>query len=253
MSRLHRKMTVVVPTYREAANLEELTRRLFAAIRGSGWEAELIFVDDDSRDGTAELVERLRREFDIRCLTRVGRRGLSTAVIEGLDAARHDVLVVMDADLQHPPELVPILAAAVGEGGAEFVLASRYTEGGGIAENWSWVRRLASRTACILARGLTRVSDPMSGFFALPRKTYARAAALSPVGYKIALELIVKCGSPPVAEIPFRFDVRRHGESKFSLNEQANYVRHLLRLYAFRYGSRRRSSPPWSSSPPHGR
>ncbi|MCG3132249.1 MAG: Polyprenol monophosphomannose synthase [Phycisphaerae bacterium] len=231
-------MSVIVPTCREAANLEELVRRLFTAIRGSGWDAELIVVDDDSRDGTTELVERLRREFDVRCITRVGRRGLSTAVIEGLDAARHEVLVVMDADLQHPPELVPILAAAVEEGGADFVLASRYTEGGGIAENWSWVRRLASRTACLLARGLTRVSDPMSGFFALPRKTYARAAVLSPIGYKIALELIVKCGSPSVAEIPFRFDLRRHGESKFSLREQVNYARHLMRLYAFRHGGK---------------
>jgi dolichol-phosphate mannosyltransferase len=114
-------------------------------------------------------------------------------------------------------------------------MGSRYVAGGGMDEDWGWFRHLNSRVATWLARPLSRVTDPMAGFFALRQSTFARAEELDPVGWKIALELIVKCRCRNVAEVPIQFHDRKHGESKLNLKEQINYLRHLKRLYGHRF------------------
>lgn len=230
-------VSIVVPTFREAGNLPILAGRLFAALDKAGITAELIIVDDDSRDGTDHVAADLAKNNDVRLITRVGERGLSSAVVRGLEEARHDCLLVMDADLSHPPESVPDLVRAVASGECDFVIGSRYVPGASTAEDWSFLRRLNSRGATLLARPLTPVRDPMAGFFCLRRTVFdaARAAGLSPIGYKIALEILIKSRCRRVREIPIDFSDRLHGKSKMTLRQQVEYLLHLLRLYRFRW------------------
>ena len=229
-------ISVIVPAFREAANLRPLVERVLAATRAAGQEAEVIIVDDNSQDGTEEVVAGLAGEFPVRLIVREHERGLSSAVLRGFAEARFDRFVVMDADLQHPPELVPVLAAKLAEGDADFVSGTRYAAGGKIGEDWPLLRRLASRAATLLARPLVPLTDPMSGFFALERSTWERAAGnkLDPIGYKIGLELYVKARCRQVAEVPISFAARTAGESKMTLGVNAGYLWHLVHLYHFR-------------------
>jgi dolichol-phosphate mannosyltransferase len=161
---------------------------------------------------------------------------LSRAVLDGLERSDREFVVVMDADLSHPPEAIPKLLAAVRDG-ADVAVGSRFTEGGSTADDWGPFRWLNSRVATLLALPLTTISDPMSGFFAMRRSTLSAAREFDPIGYKILLEIIVKCRCRHVVEVPIHFDNRRWGLSKLSLREQLNYFRHLRRLYTFRYGT----------------
>lgn len=228
-------VSIVVPTYREVGNIPILTKRLFNALRAAEIPAELIFVDDDSRDGSAEAVGELSRDHPVRIITRTNERGLSSAVIRGFAEARHDILLCMDADLSHPPESVPDLIAPIAADEAEFVIGSRYVAGGRTKEDWGILRRINSRGATLLARPLTAVRDPMAGFFCLRRAVLhrAEAAGLNPIGYKIALEIFIKARCRHVAEIPIEFSDRLHGKSKMTFRQQAEYLRHLARLYRF--------------------
>ena len=227
-------VSVVVPTFEEARNLPHLIDRLAAVARAEGLQLDLTIMDDDSRDGSVELV-RDRAEDWVRLLVRTTDRGLSQAVLDGLRRAKGDVLVGMDADLSHPPEAIPAMLAKLREG-ADFVIGSRYTEGGSTAHDWGFLRWLNSRVATWLARPLTHVSDPMSGFFALRRQTFEAGSGFNPVGYKIGLELIVRCRCERVVEIPIHFADRRFGVSKLTLRQQLLYLEHLWRLYAFKFG-----------------
>jgi dolichol-phosphate mannosyltransferase len=157
-------------------------------------------------------------------------------VLHGIAIARGQFLIVMDADLQHPPEAIPYLLSPLKQGDAEFVIGSRYVAGGTTADGWSPLRRLNSAVATLLARPFARrAHDPMSGFFALRRETYQRAARLNPLGYKIALELICKCRARRIMEVPIHFGVRTAGDSKLNLKQQFLYLRHLARLYNFAF------------------
>lgn len=227
-------LSIIVPTYKEAENLPVLVPRLGAMLRDARIRGEILVVDDESGDGTAEACSRLAAEHPLRLLVRRGERGLSGAVLRGLAEAKGALLVVMDADLSHPPEAVPGLVAALSEPGVDFVVGSRYVPGASTDERWGFFRWINSKVATLLARPLTKVRDPMSGFFALRRETLGRAAPLSPIGYKIGLELIVKCGCRAVREVPIHFRDRLHGRSKLGLREQLRYLRHLARLYRFR-------------------
>ncbi len=228
-------VSIIVPTFREAPNVKPLIERVFAALEGVECEAELILVDDDSRDGTEEIVENLKAEYPVRLMVRRDERGLSSAVLAGFGGARYDRFVVLDADLQHPPEMIPALLARLDTGDCDFVIGTRYGGEGAVAAEWPVLRRLGSRLATLLARPLMPLTDPMSGFFALRRETWERARKLSPIGYKIALELYVKGRCKHAAEIPIRFDCRVAGESKLGFAEQLHYLRHLFRLYRFRF------------------
>ncbi len=229
-------VSIIVPTFREALNLETLVQRVFSTLAEAEIEGELIIVDDNSQDGTIEVVETLQKRYSVRLIVRERDRGLSSAVVEGLKSAKHGQLVVMDADLQHPPEMIPALLAALDQDGCDFVLGTRYGRGGSIVEGWSIWRRLASRLATMLAKPLAPMSDPMSGFFALTRGAWERASRIvDPIGYKIGLELFVKSRCGQHAEVPIRFEVRKAGQSKFSVAEQLRYGRHLIKLYRFRF------------------
>jgi dolichol-phosphate mannosyltransferase len=227
-------VSIVVPTFREVEALPELIERVGALRSASSSILELLIVDDDSRDGTEELI-RSRPESWVRLIVRKEDRGLSQAVLEGLRQARGDVLVVMDADLSHPPEVIPQMQDTLARG-AEFVVGSRYIEGGTTADSWGLFRFINSRIATYLARPLTDITDPMSGFFALPRRVFERIESPNPLGYKIGLELIVRCRCQDVREIPIHFANRKHGESKLTLHQQFLYVRHLGRLYRYKLG-----------------
>jgi dolichol-phosphate mannosyltransferase len=168
-------------------------------------------------------------------LVRTGERGLSTAVLNGLCAAEGEVLVVMDADLSHPPEKVLDLVNAIKEG-ADFAVGSRYMRGGSTDDNWGLFRWVNSRAATWLARPISGTTDPMAGFFAMRKDRFTSARDLNPIGYKIALELQVKCDCQVIRDIPIRFRNRLHGKSKLSLREQLNYLRHIKRLYLYKLG-----------------
>jgi dolichol-phosphate mannosyltransferase len=228
-------ITVVVPTYHEVENIPHLVARLDAVRKSAGLDLELLLMDDDSRDGSDALVSRMALPW-VRLVTRRSERGLSLAVLEGLQLSTRDTLIVMDADLSHPPEKIPELLAAL-DGGAEVAVGSRFTEGGSTADDWGLFRWLNSQVATLLALPLTPLKDPMSGFFAIRRATLMTGREFNPVGYKILLELIIKCGCGRVSEIPIHFENRRYGKSALTFAEQLKYIRHLRRLYMYKYGT----------------
>jgi dolichol-phosphate mannosyltransferase len=227
-------LTVIVPTYHEVDNLSELTRRIFLALSKIGIETELLIVDDNSQDGTDRLCKQLESQYPIRLITRTAERGLATAVFRGIQESKSKYVLVMDADLSHPPEDIPRIVECL-KGGADFVVGSRYVRGGSTDAQWGLFRWLNSKVATILARGLTNLKDPMAGFFGFPRRILDGAPQLVPVGYKIGLEILVKAKCEKVEEIPISFAERIKGESKLTLKQQLLYLQHLRRLYRFCY------------------
>lgn len=227
--------TVIVPTRNEAGNVAELTRRLAAAI-GPDVPFEVLFVDD-STDDTPEVIETVAREqgAPLSVLHRddpVG--GLGGAVVDGFRAARSDWIVVIDADLQHPPEFVPRLVAEGQRAGADLVVATRYADGGSGGGLANAYRKLVSRSSTVVTRmvfprSLKPVSDPMSGFFAV-RRSCLDVEQLRPIGFKILLELIVRNSPRRIVEVPYEFRERFAGESKSSLRQGVHFLRHLAAL-----------------------
>lgn len=224
-------LSVVVPTYNEKDNVRRLLRLIDESLRGVGVEYEVVVVDDNSPDGTADVVRSLSGEYPVRLVVRRGRMGLSSAVLDGIRKARGGVVAVMDADLQHPPRLLPELYERVVKG-YDIVVASRYVKGGSV-KGWGLYRRLVSRVATVIARALLpearRVKDPMSGFFAI-RREVVEGVRLNPQGFKILLEILVKGRYNRVCEIPYEFRPREAGESKLGAAEMINYLLHVVRL-----------------------
>ncbi len=229
-----RSVTVVVPTYKEVESLPYLIDRLAKVREMLAIPLDVLIMDDDSDDGSAELIAS-RPENWIQIIVRTTDRGLSAAVLDGLRRARGDLLVCMDADLSHPPEALPTMLKKLAEG-ADFVVGSRYMRGGTTSDDWGFIRWLNSRVATLMARPFVNIRDPMSGFFALTRTTFENARDLNPIGYKIALELIVKCRCERTVEIPIHFEDRRFGKSKLTLKQQLLYLQHLRRLYIYKFG-----------------
>ncbi|MGA3068074.1 MAG: polyprenol monophosphomannose synthase, partial [Tepidisphaeraceae bacterium] len=225
----------IVPTINEAENFPELLRRIDAAL--GPWSYEVIIVDDNSADDTPAVCAKLAATYPLRLMVRSEpKNGLSGAVLYGMAEARGEFLCVMDADLQHPPEKLPELLAPLQNGTADFVVGSRYMPGGSTDGTWGTLRKINSRVATLLARPFAgNITDPMAGFFALRRTTYAGAQQLTPLGYKIALELMCKSRVTAVKEIPIHFGLRQKGRSKLSLKQQFRYLEHLSRLYDFKY------------------
>jgi dolichol-phosphate mannosyltransferase len=218
-------LSLVLPTYNEAANLPRVIPLLQKTLEGI--PHEIIIVDDDSPDGTWKIAEDLAAKHpSVRVLRRVGRRGLSSAVVEGFAMAKGEVLMVMDSDGQHDASLPPALYTAI-RAGAKVAVASRYIEGGGMG-GWKGMRLFMSRAATFLARKLpnVQVSDPMSGFFALDAEAYRKIAPkLHPRGFKILLEILryLPKGSA-TADIPMTFALRKAGQSKMSLGVQMAFI-----------------------------
>ena len=222
-------ISVIIPTYNEKENLEPLVEQVSWALAGEAYE--IVFIDDNSRDGTAELAQALANKYPVRVIVRKTERGLASAVVHGFAQARGDLLAVMDADLQHPPAVLRDMVRAARDG-ADLVVASRYVEGGS-CEGWGLTRRVISKGAIFLAHLLlprTRhIADPMAGFFLL-RRSVVEGAPLKPSGYKILLEVLLMGKYDRAVEVPYSFRVREKGESKLKARTQIDYLKHLLSL-----------------------
>ena len=227
-------VSVIVPTYGEALNLPELLASLERVRQEKALDMEVLIMDDNSQDGTDAAVAAFDRDW-VRLIVRTRNRGLSAAVLDGFCEAKNDVLLVMDADLSHPPEVIPELIEQLCQG-ADFVVGSRYVRGGNTEEAWGIARWINSKAATLLARPFTRIKDPMSGFFAFRRALLKDCPPLNPIGYKIGLEILVKCRCRHIVEIPISFRQRRFGESKLSLREKILYLEHLRRLAEYKFG-----------------
>jgi dolichol-phosphate mannosyltransferase len=224
------QLSVVIPTLNEAGNIEPLLERLGVALAGIEWEA--IFVDDGSKDGTPELLTRIAQaDRRVRMVRRIGRRGLSSAVVEGALASTTPIVAVIDADLQHDEKVLPDLYRAIADEGNELAIGTRYAGNGSTGE-WAEDRLKISRFATALASPImkTKMSDPMSGFFAVRRDILLEAAPrLSSVGYKILLDLAASYPRPlKLAEVGYTFGTRQHGESKLDEMVALEYLELLL-------------------------
>ena len=193
--------------------------RLAAALAGHKWE--LIIVDDGSPDGTADLAESYAPAHPVRVVRRPGKAGLASAVLAGFGDARGDVLLVMDADLSHPPEAVPSLVSAIDQG-ADLAVGSRYVKGGG-TKDWPLKRRIVSRAACLMGNVLVPVRDCTSGFFAI-RRSAIDGVKLNPIGFKIGFEVMARAKYKKVVEVPYVFRDRELGKSKFGRREILQYL-----------------------------
>lgn len=222
-------LTIIIPTYNERENLVLLVEKIHAVL--SDYNYEILFIDDNSSDGTAELAASLSNKYPVRVIVRQNERGLASAVVHGLRRTDSDVLAVMDADLQHPPEVLEDMLEAM-HSDVDLVIASRYIKGGS-CEGWGLGRRVISKGAIFLAHLLLprtrQISDPMSGFF-LFRKSVVDGADLKPTGYKILLEMLLMGQYHNVAEVPYCFRVRKRGESKLNARQQIDYLKHLASL-----------------------
>jgi dolichol-phosphate mannosyltransferase len=227
-------VSLVLPTYNEGKNITAVIEQLVPVFDSvKNLEYEIIVVDDDSPDRTWEIALGLTDRIpQLRVIRRQGERGLSTAVIRGWQIAQGRVLAVMDADLQHPPEVVANLCREM-QRGADLGIASRHVEGGGVSD-WSLVRRIISRGAqligfCLLPEVIGRISDPMSGFFMI-RRTSIQDRQLSPLGYKILVEVLGRGKVGWIAEVPYTFRERAEGTSKLTNKIYFEYFQHLFRL-----------------------
>src|ERR1700692_3273872 len=210
------QLAVIVPTFNERDNVTTLFRRLEAALAGVSWE--VVFVDDNSPDGTWDVVRGLaRQDCRVRCIRRIGRRGLSGAFIEGILACSAPYAAVIDADLQHDETQLPKMLGLLQGGAADLVVGSRYIEGGS-ADSFDRQRAGASQLATEVGKRVLRgkIQDPMSGFFMIRRDRFEQLAPqLSTQGFKILLDIVATArGEMRVVEVPFTFGSRLHGESK---------------------------------------
>jgi dolichol-phosphate mannosyltransferase len=234
MESVDRRLAVVIPTLNEAGNISSLITRLRNALDGVTLNYELIVVDDDSTDGTADVVRALgAQDARVRLLVRKKQSGLAGAVIHGWKNTEATLLGVIDADLQHPPEVLPQLLQAI-KNGHDIAIASRYISNhhASVAD-WSRIRHLISRcttalTAPLQRKGL-RVKDPMSGYFVV-RRECIEGLDLQPQGFKILLEILVKGRMHSAAEIPYRFGLRHAGSSKADLKVAVDYLSLLGKL-----------------------
>lgn len=215
-------ISVIVPTYNEADSLPPLIHRLNKAMEGHTWE--LVVVDDGSPDGTADVAARLSAKHPVWVVRRPGKAGLASAVIAGFREARGDILVVMDADLSHPPETVPALINAI-EAGADLAVGSRYVSGGGTMD-WPLSRRIVSRVACLMGNVLVPVRDATSGFFAV-RQSAIDGVHLNAIGFKIGFEVIARAKTKRIVEVAYTFRDRELGASKFGRREVVQYLQQL--------------------------
>lgn len=227
-----KKLTLVVPTLNEAGNIDTLLSRATAALKTTRCEYQIAVVDDGSTDGTAEKVDQWReRDARVQLLSRSGERGLAGAVLYGWGQRPGDLLGVMDADLQHPPELLPKLVKETER--ADIAIASRYAEGDGI-KGWNPLRSAISKLSTLAAVPLVSkkhlgVTDPMSGFFVIHRRCI-EGLSFQTTGFKLLLEILVRGRIRNAREVPYHFGIRRAGRSKASAAVAFHYLHFLSRL-----------------------
>jgi dolichol-phosphate mannosyltransferase len=222
-------LSIVIPTYNEQDNIVPLVERISRTLGDRKYE--ILLVDDNSKDKTVEIAAGMADKYPVKVLVRKREKGLATAVMHGFKYARGNIIGVMDADLQHPPEVNAALIKAI-ENGADMAIGSRYIPGGGVP-NWGLLRRIISKGALSLAHlflpSTRKVKDPMSGFFMFKREKI-EGVELKPIGYKILLEMIVMGKFENIVEVPFIFEDRSSGRSKMKARQQLDYLEHIFSL-----------------------
>lgn len=229
------EVSVVMPTYNEAKNIAELIGRVDASFKETGVPVEMIVVDDNSPDGTAKIAEGLKGQYNLKVICRTGERGLATAVVRGWQASEGRYLAVIDSDLQHPPDIIRRLYESAKEGDADMAIASRRVEGGG-TKDWEWHRVVISVVANLIAKfclpkTLWNVRDTTTGCF-LFRRECVDLPRLSPHGFKIFLEVLVRGKFNKRIEVPYVFNQRVEGTSKMSVKQDVIFILHLMKLGA---------------------
>ncbi|MBX3709890.1 MAG: polyprenol monophosphomannose synthase [Gammaproteobacteria bacterium] len=224
--------TIVIPTYHEVENIPELVKRI-SNVNFGNRAFEVLLVDDNSQDGTVELVNSLTKKYSwLQFILRDGKKSLSQSVITGFENARYPLIITMDADLSHPPEAIPTMLDLLAQPQVDIVIGSRYISGGSIDHKWPLRRKLASWLAAFIARLLlmSKTRDPLSGFIAIRKETLMSAGPLKSIGWKIGLEIMVKCHCKNIREIPIHFSQRRLGMSKLNLKISLEYLYHIIQL-----------------------
>jgi len=228
--------SIIIPTFNEVDNIPILAERI-AATHFNQRPFEVILVDDNSQDGSAMLVEKLRTQYPwLSMLERKKKPDLSRSILDGMQAAKYPVCITMDADLSHPPQKIIEMLTTLAEPGVDAVFGSRYMPAGSIDESWSFLRKSISRGSALLARILLPfpMTDPLSGFMAIRKQTVFSGAALEPIGWKIGLEILIKCRCQCVKEIPIHFSNRYIGYSKLTLKIGLQYLQHVAALTYFK-------------------
>ncbi|MCX5700990.1 MAG: polyprenol monophosphomannose synthase [Candidatus Omnitrophica bacterium] len=235
MDQFNQRITLVIPTYNEATNIEDLCGLLVEVLSNNEINFEIIIVDDNSPDQTWKIAQAIaKKEKRIKVIRRINKRGLASAVVAGWERASGNILGVMDGDLQQPPEVIPLLINKLNEDvSIDVVVGSRKTKGAGVLRRGLWrrfVSWLGTLISTFLLPGLlAKVSDPMSGFFIL-RKEVIAGKMLTPLGYKILLEVLAKGTYAKVAEVPYIFQERKRGGSKAGFKEYLLSFVYFLRL-----------------------
>lgn len=230
--------SIIIPTYREVKNLPALITRLASALTNHA-PFELILMDDNSQDGTTELIASLAPTHPwLRLIQHQGERSWAGSVLQGIQAATYPLLVFMDADLSHPPEMIPAMLLALQQTPTELVIGSRYMKGGSIDKKWPLYRQLISRLSTLVIKPLlpVKINDPLSGFIATQKRFYtSHGQTWNPIGTKLALEMIIKSHLKHIQEIPIHFAEREHGESKL-LNKKVmlNYLTQVKQLWQYK-------------------
>ncbi|NTU69660.1 polyprenol monophosphomannose synthase [bacterium] len=221
-------LSVIIPTLNEEKNISKIISEITYFLEEIKYE--IIIVDDHSNDRTVEIIKSFLGNYPVKIITRK-ERDLSTAVVTGINNTRGEFIAVIDADLSHPAALLPKMLDLLKKNGNDLIVASRKVEGGSV-EQWPLKRKAISYIATLLARPITSIKDPMSGYFMFEKSKIKNS--LNPIGYKILLEIITKCNFRNIVEIPYTFKNREVGKSKLNIRQYINYLRHISRLYAFK-------------------
>jgi len=238
------QISIIIPTYNEAENICQILESISENLPKNS-QTEVIIIDDDSSDGISSLVENYKKliqipHYSVSLIKRKGERGLSTAILRGIEKATGNLIVVMDSDLSHPPHVIPQMIETLHNTKCDIVIASRYAKGGSI-KGWPIKRRMISKGATKIAQtGLgIKINDPMSGFFAF-RRHILNGIKFDAIGYKILLEMLVKVNGVKIEEIPYTFIDRKYGSSKLDASTVFDYCRAIWKLY--RYGKSKRAT-----------
>jgi dolichol-phosphate mannosyltransferase len=223
-------ISIIIPTYNEAENIKKLTRKIYKSMKDYSYE--LIIVDDNSPDNTVKIARNLPKKYKVRVLLRKKDKGLSKSIVDGFKIAKGNILGVMDADFAHPIKQIPRILNKMNKENADIAVGSRSIKGGKI-KNWPLQRRIISKIATLLAKPLTEIKDPMSGFFFIKKKVI-KNISLKPKGYKILLEILIKGNYKKTEEIPILFKDRIKGTSKLTTKIYLEYLMQLFELYFYK-------------------
>ena len=225
-------ISIVIPVFNESEHLPNLLERIIKV--GFDDQFEIIVVDDSYDDLTQKSAEPYKNKCTLQVIRRGKRLGLSSAVIKGFENASGNFLICMDGDGSHPPEVISELVKFL-KNSEKMVVASRHVPGGGSSTEWSIIRKLISKICTVLVRPITKIKDPMSGFFAISREFFETVRGdLKPLSYKIGLEIAVKGNLKSIKEVPFKFEERKAGSSKVNISVILGMIYHFFLLYCWK-------------------